>query len=69
MSTTYVPPPNPLNPEVTLEMVLEEVHNLLREAQGDEDKSSDYDDHTYYSAQVNAYQTVQDFLTLKNEEI
>jgi hypothetical protein len=64
-TTTPVPSPGPLNPIMTMERVLDAVHEKLVEAQGDMDKSTVPDDHTYYEGLYDAFNYVQSIMTKK----
>lgn len=64
MVTTQVPPLRPLKPNNDLQAFVEQVHESLCEAQGDEDKADTIDDSCYYEGNVNALQWVLDQLTV-----
>ena len=67
MATTDVPDHGPLDPNATTERVLRDVHELLVEASGDADKTTDHDDLSFYEGQINALTQVEGLLTVQPE--
>lgn len=68
MATTHVPPLRPLKSDVDLQAFIEKTHELLRVAQGDEDKSGSIDDAAYYEGCVWGLKWALDQLTVPAED-
>lgn len=68
MATTHVPPLRPLKPNNDLQAFVEQVHESLSCAQGDEDKADTIDDAAFYEGNVNALQWVLDQLTVPSAQ-
>src|SRR4051794_22070598 len=63
MSTTIVPDPAPLNPNVTFEGILDFVHDIVVRTMGDMDKADDIIDHEYYAGLYDSALLVEDYMT------
>lgn len=68
MVTTYVPPLRELKPDNDLQAFVEQVHESLAIARGDEDKADTIDDAAFYEGNANALQWVLDQLTVPSAD-
>jgi len=68
MSTTEVPKPGAINPEVTMEKLLEWVHDQLEKTMGDSDKAGEIEAVCYYDGVSDGLLWVQNLMTIDPED-
>lgn len=64
MATTIVKTPNPINPNLDLNWLREQMLDMLQRSQGDSDKGSDPEDCNYYQGCADTAKHVLDLITM-----
>lgn len=68
MARTFIPEPRALDPKMTLEEVLKQVHDELVYVYADYDKTGDMDSYEYYAGMIDAYYFVERLLTVADPD-
>jgi hypothetical protein len=68
MATTFVEPAREIKPDLNPTELLNNVHEMLERAQGDEDKAGDVEDCVYYEGWKDALTWIQNLMTVPEPE-